>query len=228
MTIKFRFVCASRVSRQEFIANTALGRSLSLFRSPFVELTLFDNNRVGLPVLYNSALRAASADPAVLIFVHDDIYICDFFWHIHLMRGLKLFDIIGLAGNRRRLPGQPAWCLVDDALNWDSSGNLSGIVAHGNGFPPAGVNEYGPTGHEVKLLDGVFLAARSEILLSRNIQFDEAFDFHFYDMDFCRHAEARQLRMGTWTISVIHESSGHFGSQPWCQGYQKYLRKWKS
>ena len=32
--------------------------------------------------------------------------------------------------------------------------------------------------------------------------------------------------MGTWPISVIHESGGNFGSEGWSQGYKKYIEKW--
>jgi hypothetical protein len=199
-----------------------------MYRAPFAELTLFDSNTTGLPVLYNEALRDAVADPAILIFIHDDVHLCDFFWPIHIFNGLKAFDVIGLAGNRRRLPKQPAWLFVDDRWNWDARDNLSGVVAHGKGFPPENVMSYGPPGQQVKLLDGLLLAARSETLRSKKIEFDERFDFHFYDLDFCRQAEAKKLRLGTWTLSAIHESGGAFGSPAWREGYAKYLSKWGS
>jgi hypothetical protein len=189
---------------------------------------LFDNNRTGLPVLYNEAVRQSSSDAAILIFIHDDVHLCDFFWPMHIVNGLQAFDIVGLVGNTRRLPGQPAWCFKNSSFVWDDSGNLSGSVAHGTGFPPTVLNRFGPPGKAVKLLDGFFLAVRSETLLSRGIRFDESFDFHFYDMDFCRQAEQHGLRMGTWTLSAIHESGGAFGTSAWQQGYQKYLDKWKS
>ena len=108
MVTKFRLVCATRVSRQDFFAKTALGRSLSIFRVPFIELVLFADNTSGLPALYNTALRAACADPAILIFIHDDVHLCDFCWLIHIVDGLKVFDIIGLVGNVRRVPAQPS------------------------------------------------------------------------------------------------------------------------
>ena len=228
MTVKFRFVCATRESYDDFFLKTALGRSLSIYRAPFAELTLFDNNTTGLPALYNEALRDADSDPAILIFIHDDVHLCDFFWHIHLLAGLQTFDIVGLAGNRRRLPRQPAWCFVDDEMKNDTAEHLSGIVGHGNGFPPANLSSFGPPGQQVKLLDGVLLAVRSETLRAKQIEFDERFDFHFYDMDFCRQAEAKQLRMGTWTLSAIHESEGKFGAPEWRAAYGKYLKKWKS
>jgi len=30
--------------------------------------------------------------------------------------------------------------------------------------------------------------------------FDPRFQFHFYDLDFCRQAEQRGLKMGTWAL----------------------------
>jgi GT2 family glycosyltransferase len=228
MTTKFRFVCATRETYDDFFRKTALGRSLSIYRTDFAELTLFDTNTSGLPALYNEALRDAASDPAILIFIHDDVHLCDFFWHVHLRAGLKNFDVVGVAGNRRRVPRQPSWRFVDEKLTPDTAENLSGLVAHGKGFPPTNLSSYGPPAQQVKLLDGVLLAARSEVLRAKKIEFDERFDFHFYDMDFCRQVEASRLRMGTWPLSVIHESEGHFGSPAWQRSYARYLEKWKS
>jgi hypothetical protein len=81
---------------------------------------------------------------------------------------------------------------------------------------------------EVKLLDGLLLAAYSETLIKNNIRFDEQFDFHFYDLDFCRQAEMNGVTMGTIPLSLVHESGGNFGTDSWKQGYQKYLQKWKA
>jgi hypothetical protein len=131
-------------------------------------------------------------------------------------------------GNKRRVPNQPAWCFIDDQFTADSMENMTGAIGHGKNFPADKLSLLGAPGQPVKLLDGVLLAARSETLLARGLWFDERFDFHFYDMDFCRQAEAHQLRMGTWWISVIHASQGAFGSPAWRQGYAKYLEKWRS
>lgn len=32
--------------------------------------------------------------------------------------------------------------------------------------------------------------------------------------------------MGTWSISVVHESGGNFASPAWRAGYERYLAKW--
>lgn len=227
MGTKVRVVCATRVSAQEFATGTALGRSLALY-GPLCELRLFASNSAGLPTLYNSAIREAADDPAVLVFLHDDVHLLDFYWPTRIIQGLETFDILGLAGNRRRVPAQPAWRFLDDRFTKDQRENLSGIVAHGKGWPAEYISAYGPPGYEVKLLDGVLLAAHSATLIARSVRFDPTFDFHFYDLDFCRTAERQGLRMGTWAISVMHESDGSFGSAGWRRGYEHYLAKWKS
>jgi GT2 family glycosyltransferase len=60
------------------------------------------------------------------------------------------------------------------------------------------------------------------------VLFDEQFDFHFYDMDFCRTARRAGLSLGTWPISVTHQSSGSFGNPSWSTAHSQYWKKWKS
>lgn len=229
VSVLFRFVCATRETAADFPTKTPLGRSLAPYlRSPQIELKLFAENRQGLPRLYNEAIRDAASRPAILIFLHDDVHLCDFFWAMHVISGLRVFDVIGLAGNKRRVPRQPSWYYADERFTRDAPENLSGIVGHGSGFPPGNISYYGPPGQQVKLLDGLFLAVHSDTLRARHVEFDERFDFHFYDMDFCRAAEVKGLRLGTWTVSVIHESGGNFASESWRAAYGRYLEKWQS
>jgi len=227
MNTKVRIVCASRQTAAAFVAGTALGRSLALYPSLY-ELRLFPENSRGLPHVYNTAIRESAADPAILVFIHDDVHLLDFYWPTRIVNGLAKFDVIGLAGNRRRASGQPAWRFTDDKFTRDDRENLSGVVAHGKNWPADYISAYGSPGHEVKLLDGMLMAAHSETLISRQVFFDERFDFHFYDLDFCRTAERQGLRMGTWGISVMHESDGVFGSAAWHLGFARYLSKWQS
>jgi hypothetical protein len=227
MDSKIRIVCATRQSAERFSIDTALGRSLRLYSSLY-ELRLFPENSRGLPLVYNTAIREAAFDPAILVFIHDDVHLLDFYWPTRIAHGLAKFDILGLAGNRRRLARQPAWRFMDDKFTPDDRNHLSGVVAHGKNWPADYISAYGSPGHEVKLLDGVMLAARAEVLISKNVLFDERFDFHFYDLDFCRSAEQQGLRMRTWGISVMHESVGVFGTPGWRAGYERYLAKWQS
>jgi Glycosyltransferase like family len=228
MSIKFRLVCATREPQERFYTHTALGRSLALLPYPFVEVRVFASNSEGLPKLYNIALREAADDPAILVFLHDDVYIYDLYWPYHLNDALRSFDVVGLAGNKRRVPAQPAWCFLDDRWTLDDWTNLSGVVAHGTQWPPSKISYFGPPNQAVKLLDGLWIAGPSQVLLAKNITFDERFDFHFYDVDFCRQLELNGLRMGTCGISVMHESPGNFISAKWSAAYAEYLRKWRS
>jgi len=225
--LPIRIVTATRLTRERFLEDSLLGRSLRALRGvqPF-ELTLHAENSTGLPTLYNRAIAQAAARPALLVFVHDDVMLCDFHWAQRLREGLERFGVIGLAGNRRRVPGQPAWAFVDERLTWDARAHLSGVVGHGAGFPPPNVSVFGPSGVEVKLLDGLLLAARSPLLLERGLRFDERFAFHFYDMDFCRSAERLGVTLGTWPLAVVHGSGGNFRSPGWKAGLAQYRAKW--
>lgn len=227
MTPKIRMVVASRVSREAFGTATALGRSLAVCAYPQVELRLAACNADGLPAVYNRAIDEAVNDPAILVFIHDDVSLCDFFWPDRIINATRDFDIAGVAGNTRRVAGQAAWFAVDDAFTRDDARHLSGIVGHGDGYPPANLSAYGPPGQLVKLLDGVLLAADSARLVEHGLRFDQRFDFHFYDMDFCRQAEAAGLRMGTCTLSVIHQSmGGAFRGEAWRRNRDLYFAKW--
>jgi hypothetical protein len=224
--LKVRVVCATRATRESFASSTALGKSLSLLRPAGVELRLFAGNAAGLPLVYNTAIDESAADPAILLFVHDDVHLCDFHWTDTLNDALEQFAIVGVAGNRRRVARQPGWRFLDEKFTRDRRENLSGTVGHGHGFPAERVDAYGPSRQQVSLLDGVLLAVKSETLHAKSLRFDEQFDFHFYDLDFCRQAERAALSMGTWAVSVVHESKGSFGGESWCRGYERYLAKW--
>ncbi|KAA0083846.1 glycosyltransferase [Paraburkholderia sp. T12-10] len=225
-----RLVCATRCAQEQFLTDTALGRSLAALRTPTMpELLLFEKNSAGLPTVYNSAIGQAASNPAILVFVHDDVSITDYFWMDRVHDALAQFDVVGLAGNRRRVPQQPAWAFASVAateFKWDAPAFLSGTVGHGRGFPCENVSYFGPAGVECKLLDGLMLIADSARLLEAGVRFDEQFQFDLYDMDFCRQVELKGLRMGTWPISVVHQSGGKFGTPGWRASYERYLRKY--
>lgn len=224
--LAIRFVVATRKTEEAFHAESATGRTLALYPLPFVQLRLYPENRRGLPEVYNEQIERAREDPAILVFIHDDVFITDYWWVGQLQAGLARFDLVGLAGNRRRIPFQPSWALVDLKGTWDDLQNLSGVLGHGDGFPPRILSVYGSAGQPVKLLDGVMLAGRSETFLMHGLRFDPALPFHFYDMDLCRQCEAKGVSMGTWPISAIHASTGSFTSGGWLEAYERYLAKW--
>jgi tetratricopeptide (TPR) repeat protein len=228
---KIRLVSATRLSHSEFFKTAPLGRSLPVYwtfpKRQAIELRLFADNREGLSTVYNTAIEEAKSDPAILIFIHDDVYLSDYYWAEHLHHALEHFDLVGLAGNKRRVPRQASWMFLDGQFTRDTYDNLSGVLGHGDPFPNLKqLSVYGEPGQEVKLLDGVMMAIRSEVLIERDLRFDPRFTFDFYDLDFCRQAELRQIRMGTWAISVVHASAGALGVDSWRAAYGDYLAKY--
>jgi GT2 family glycosyltransferase len=75
-------------------------------------------------------------------------------------------------------------------------------------------------------MDGVFLAVKKATLLSHGLRFDPRFDFHFYDLDFCRTARDLGLRLGTWPIALTHQSRGGYNTPAWNEKARMYLEKW--
>jgi len=62
---------------------------------------------------------------------------------------------------------------LDDTFRKDVPENLSGVIGHGESFPNlVELSIYGEPRQEVKVLDGVFLAVRSEVLLQTALRFD--------------------------------------------------------
>jgi len=221
-----RIVCGTRLSEQAFHDQSALGRCLKVAYGdlPSIELVLFPGGNPGLPAVYNRAIRDAARSPAILLFIHDDVHLLDLFWLDRLHLALEQFQIVGIVGSRQCRPRQPSWAYKDEWFTPEDRENLSGLIAHGAAFP-ARVDRLGMLG-PCKLLDGVFLAMRSATLIDNDLYFDEAFDFNFWDLDFCRRADAKGITMGTAPISILHESIGRLRTEAWSDAFQQYLAKW--
>lgn len=230
-------VCATRCTTEAFAHQTLLGACLPrLGHFSSLGVLLASENRAPLAELYNDAIDKAAPDD-VLVFVHDDVHIDDWMLATRLREALQQFDVVGVAGSRRRQPGQWAWYLqplpdtAEGVPDWSKSVldsvHLSGAVAHG--VPPHQnrISVYGPSPSEVCLLDGVLLAARAGTLQQHGVRFDPELAFHFYDLDFCRTAQAAGLRLGTWPLAITHQSGGaSIHSPSWLQARERYVRKW--
>ena len=220
-------VSGSRLPESEFWNRSALGLSLRRlgFDGRLSPQIAFSNSRA-LAEVFNARI-AARHECDHLVFVHDDVWLDDYFLADRVIEACQAYDIVGVAGNCRRVPNQPSWAFVDATFKWDDPGNLRGSVAHG-AQPFGRVGYYGAIPAQCELLDGVLLAARKSILLSHEIRFDPRFDFHFYDVDFCRTARDRGLTLGVWPICITHQSKGVADYQQWAGNYRLYLEKWGS
>lgn len=242
-----RLVSATRRSERDFWARSYLGRSL-LAMPPELrpqELAIRYDNRgdgcLGLSTVYNRAVESAKLD-TILLFVHDDVYLHDPFVCRRLRDGLQVLDVIGIAGSRGSDLRQPSWGLAFEGeaftpLGWQSHPELvlSGAVSHSAADgdvsrpPPVQLGIYGGSISEAAdLLDGLLLAVRACELKSTGVSFDERFDFHLYDLDFCRQARRAGLELGTWPILVTHASGGDFSSAEWKSAARMYLNKWEA
>ena len=218
-------ISATRKPESEFWHGTALGNSLRRLEHDkrLVARIAYANKR-GLPEIYNARIQATDS-PEILVFVHDDVWIDDYFIADRVIEGLRDYDVIGVAGNRRRSEGQPAWAFKDLKFTWDDKSNLTGAIAHGE-TPFGPISSFGPAPADCEFLDGVFIAANKSDLVENAVAFDARFDFHFYDMDFCRTARQKGLLLGTWPICLTHQSAGSFGTPQWMQKHQAYMDKW--
>ncbi|WP_449369649.1 O-linked N-acetylglucosamine transferase family protein [Thiomonas sp.] len=222
-------VSATQRSEQEFWECSALGRSLRehLALDRRLEPCIAFDNRRGLPEVFNAAIDRAPPD-GVLIFIHDDVWIDDVDGFAdRVLSGLLEFDVIGVAGNRRRMPGQTAWGFLDTRFTPEDPRNLSGRIGHGAHPGDAKVSNFGTMPAACELLDGVFIATTKKALAGTGVQFDPRFGFHFYDLDFCRAARKAGLRLGTWPIALTHQSVGGYFNREWLKASQSYLAKWK-
>ena len=219
------FISATRATEAEFWTRTPLGVSLQrLGRNGRHEASIAFGNTRGLGEVYNARIDAADAD-RMLAFVHDDVWLPDFHLHEHVRMALQEFDVVGAAGCTARAPRQAGWAFLDASFRPIPGEHASGAVAHGrNPFGP--VSYFGPTPAACELLDGVFIAAQAGRLREAGVRFDPRFRFHFYDIDFCRTARAAGLRVGTWPISLVHQSEGGFDTPDWHATYADYLAKW--
>ena len=192
----------------------------------------FFENSKPLGECYNEAIAAAGPDDT-LLFIHDDVYVNDWMMGWRVQEALMHFDVVGVAGNRRRQPRQETWYLQPSRLEGDTRvmktfdhGYLSGAIGHGS-LEQWTLTNYGPTPQPVQLIDGVFMAVNAGRVKESGVLFDPALGFHLYDLDFCRSASAAGLKIGTWPIAITHASSGgSIHSDAWADSSQKYLAKW--
>ncbi len=99
-----RIVCATRVPAERFFLDTHTGRTLAAFKAiSNAELSLYPNNSTALSAVYNHAIELTREAARILVFIHDDCVIADYFWAQRIRDGLRQFDLLGVVGNVRRV-----------------------------------------------------------------------------------------------------------------------------
>ncbi len=166
---------------------------------------------------YNRGVARASGE--VLLFSHDDVEIVTPDLAPRLLAHLRNYDLVGIAGPTKLLGG-----------NWLSAGwpHLRGqIGARGPQRPRLLASVFGVQpglAAPVEALDGVFFAARREVV--DRIRFDEeTFDgWHLYDLDFSLSAHHAGFRAAVCQdVCLIHDSRGDYRAD-----WQRYVDRFEA
>ena len=189
-------------------ANTKLYKSIRDFSSVEMKYIFHEDNRTGLPEMYNKHITPKTAKKHdIVVFAHDDIYIDDYKIRGKLYNAMQQFDIIGLAGCVRPKIKKPVlWHLMADKKDWrgyvfhsfSDAEDSHGLLCSSFGFTPA----------RVAIIDGLFIAVNIKAALKADWRFNENFEFHHYDISSCLDANQKHLKIGTAPIHVIHDSPG--------------------
>jgi GT2 family glycosyltransferase len=201
----------------------ALGKSLR--RIPDVVKTKFvTNNTDGLSKVYNRFLTAEYKDD-ILLFVHDDVFLEDYYVAHRLNEAMEKFDVVGIAGQTNWPP---------DAV-WDDGQNGVCISKWNAGALTMGDEPLTSTclwfsrepEQACVMVDGLLIAMNTQRVLEVGATFDEQFAFGIYDLDFSRTCVQKGLRVGVWPLVVTHQSNGNVvGSELWFKEMALYKEKW--
>lgn len=220
------FICATPLPNiEEFKKQSNLFdycKSIEKLAHKSTSLNIVFNNRESLGKVYNNQIeRLKHKTEDIVVFVHDDVIIED----INLLEKLEQssFDIIGLAGTEILYFDPP---ILWHRCPYTPTSNLSGAVAHTDG-KQIWQSSFGPFRKYCQVIDGLFIAVKLKRLIKAGVRFDEQFDFHFYDLDFCLTARVTGLFIGTEPIWVVHRGLGEWDKPEWYANQERFIKKWK-
>lgn len=160
-------------------------------------------NARSLAEAYNWAARKSVAD--VIVLSHDDVDVLTEDFAARLFHHLRSFDVLGVVGSTRA---------DGPAAGWSGHPHLRGWITHHS--PGAKEWQVDLLDHRavaggIAVLDGVFLAARREVL--KAVPFDaDVFDgFHLSDLDWSLRASRGGFRVGVAAdLGLVHASRGNY------------------
>jgi hypothetical protein len=163
-------------------------------------------------------------DNDIVIMCHDDIEILtdpEVFKNIIVETCLQReTGFIGVAGTT---------LLANDAVWWNhelwQQGKHRGHVYHGNDILSADSTYYGKPDNVV-CMDGLFLAARGEVIKKVGLEKPEYFegDWDFYDIHYTVSAHRKKYKNKVVPISVLHNSHGELvGRDSWHKNRQAFI-----
>jgi hypothetical protein len=207
--------------------NTPAYQSLTRF---LYNDTLFytANNTEGLSKKYNEMFSKLKNKFENIVFLHDDVYVDDYYVCEKLEKAHKEFDIVGLAGGiNPKIQQLALWHLMCGGFG---SNNLRGAVAHPtNSGSQITVTNFGPTPSRVTILDGLFLSVNTRKASSVNWKFNENYTFHHYDIASSIDANNKKLKLGVAPIWVIHKSPGllNINDKVFLDSQERFLNEYR-
>jgi len=182
-------------------------------------------NTTPIGKVYNKAIRFALNNTiySKILFVHDDVIIEDRSFEQKVIEGLKVYDIIGLAGGSNITIKRPCLWHIMSKERYGTVGHF--INGHWYG------TTFGPSNNRVALIDGLFIGISTDTLREKPLlRFDEKLPgFHHYDIDFCLAANERKCKIGVVPIIVTHHSPGllSFNDKKYQTSEDYFIQKYK-
>ena len=160
----------------------------------------------------------------IILFCHDDIEIreipAQFVAKLNESFSTPEVGFVGAAGTMK---------LDADAVWWDQTrwqqGKHRGKVIHINPQGKEYLTPYGPPG-DVVTLDGLFLAARKDVLEDIGLQKPEYFDgeWDFYDIYYTSQAFLKGYTNKVMDINILHHSRGELvGRDSWHKNREAFI-----
>lgn len=197
------------------------------------DVEVIKNNKSGLPIVYNSALRRIRENKEkkydYVLFMHSDV-LFDIYSLLNKVDAYSsIYDIIGLCGcNKISYSVTP--------FNWFTGSkafplNRFGFVKHLDVNSETFYNSFDPAlEHSNAIcLDGLCLIFTQKSIYDSDIKFDESFKFDHYDSDLCFQAcIVNKLRLGVIVEnSLVHKSIGvSITKEDFKKSEEKFREKW--
>ena len=195
------------------ILNPTTERLVSYLSSVDIEVKLLINEKSIFEAYENNFKALNAEDDDIIIFCHDDIDIImspeEFKEELVRAANVKNAGFIGVAG-AAKLSKQCVW--------WQPENKLRGFSFHGPNRNDMYPTFFGRLHAKVLVLDGLFLAAKANVLknisMKKPAQFQGEWDF--YDLEYT--IRAYEAGYDNWVVPIIlrHESPGELvGRESW-------------
>ena len=181
-------------------------RVRALYERVFAQLrheTILLTDARSLAEAYNRGIDRSTGD--IVVLSHDDIDLLAADFAARVLAHLRTYDVIGPVGATRMTGPVPVWAGHPHRRGW--------ITHHApdDAKWQVGVLDPRSIADGVAVLDGVFLAARREVVA--RVRFDDqTFDgFHGYDVDWTYRAAQAGFRLAAaGDLRVVHASGGRY------------------